>query len=163
MFFRESLNEEDCVWVDETGVQDCDVRRQYGRAPGSQRARVVQQYTAGTRVSFVGALTVNGMLPCTMPFRVTMKPGRIFEWWCLHILLPCLHPGQTVVMDNAFFHRKNILRVLFAEAGVHFLFTPFHSPEFNPIELVWGYMKTILNRYATLLFLEVPYKTAYCF
>jgi transposase len=62
------------------------------------------------------------------------------------MLLPCLRPGQTVVMDNASFHRKNLLRVIFAAAGVHLLFTPAHSPEYNPIETVWGYMKAMLNR-----------------
>lgn len=85
------------------------------------------------------------MLPCTMPFKGTMK-GWVFEWWVLHMLLPCLHLGQIVVMDNASFHRKNVLRVLFAEAGVHLLFTPSHSPESNSIEIAWGYMKAILNR-----------------
>jgi transposase len=146
LIFRELLNIQDCVFVDETGIQDVDVRRRYGRALGLSRVTVAQQYVARTgRVSFVGALTVNGMLPCTLPFRGCMK-GWLFEWWCLHMLLPCRRLGQTVIMDNAAFHRKNILRPLFALAGVNLLFLPAYSPEYNPIEIAWGYMKAVLNR-----------------
>jgi transposase len=157
LIFRELLNLNDCCWVDETGIHDVDVRRLYGRAQGVKRARIAQQYVkrAG-RVNIVGAVMVTGMLPCTLPFRGCMK-GWLFEWWCLHMLLPCLRPGQTVIMDNAAFHRKNILRPMFALAGVNLLFLPAYSPEFNPIELVWGYMKALLNRYA----FNSPFRTAY--
>jgi hypothetical protein len=151
LVFRRTLNVDDVVWVDETGVQDAEVRRHYARAHGSRPVSVAQQYIPrSSRVSCVGAMTVNGMLPCTLPFRGSMK-GWFFEWWSLNMLIPCLRPGQTVVMDNASFHRKNILRVLFAIAGVHLLFTPAHSPEYNPIETVWGCMKAMLDRLGTFL------------
>lgn len=111
---RDVLNLEDVVFVDETGVQDVDVRRRYARAPGKRRATLAQQYVAKSgRVSFVGAMSVQGMLPCTMAFQGTMK-GWLFDWWCVHMLLPCLRPGQTVVLDNASFHRKNTLAVILA-------------------------------------------------
>lgn len=128
LVFRRTLNVEDMVWLDETGVQDVEVRRCYGRAQGASEARVAQQYIPNSsRISFVGAMTVDGMLPCTLPFRGSMR-GWLFDWWCLNMLLPCLRPGQTVVMDNASFHRKNILRIIFAAAGVYLLFTPSAQP-----------------------------------
>lgn len=146
LFFWQLLNVEEVIWLDETGVQDAEVRRQYARAHGQKRARVIQLYIPlNGRISFVRAMTVDRMLPCTLAFQGSMC-GWLFEWWCLHMLLPCLRPGQTVVMDNASFHRKNVLRSLFAAARLHLLLTPAHSPEYNSIELVWGYLKAMLNR-----------------
>lgn len=146
LLFRESLNVDDCVYVDETGVQDAEVKRRHGRDPGKKKAKLRQQYVnRASRVNVVGAMTGEGMLPCTLCFHGSMT-GALFEWWVLHMLSPCLRPGQTVIMDGARFHRRNILRVLFALGGVNLLFTPAHSPEFNPIEEVWGYLKAMMNR-----------------
>jgi transposase len=137
LIFRHVIDVEDCVWLDEIGVQDVQVKRLYGRAPGAKRARVMEQYVPqASRVNIVGAMTVHEVLPCSLAFRGSMK-GWLFEWWVLHMLLPCLRPGQTVIVDNAPFHRKNVLQVLFALAGVNLLFLPAYSPEYNPIECVW--------------------------
>ena len=48
-------------------------------------------------------------------------------------------------MDNASFHRKNILREIAAEFGVNVLFLPSYSPDFNPIETSWANMKQWLR------------------
>lgn len=144
--FRRCLNVDACVYVDETGVQDAEVKRRHARAPGKKKAKIRQQYVnRASRVNVVGAMSADGMLPCTLCFHGSMR-GELFEWWVVQMLLPCLQPGQTVVMDGAKFHRKNVLRVIFALAGVNLLFTPPHSPEFNPIEEAWGYLKAVLNR-----------------
>jgi transposase len=52
--------------------------------------------------------------------------------------------GHTVIMDNARFHRKKILRKL-ARGKVRLLFLPPYSPDYNPIENTWANMKRFLR------------------
>ena len=52
--------------------------------------------------------------------------------------------GYTIIMDNAKFHRKNILRKI-ARGKVRLLFLPPYSPDYNPIEKSWANMKRFLR------------------
>ncbi len=51
-----------------------------------------------------------------------------------------------MVMDNASFHSKK--RLLFAaqNAGCRLLFLPPYSPELNPIERFWSWLKRFLRK-----------------
>ncbi|WP_369717566.1 transposase [Leptotrichia alba] len=46
-----------------------------------------------------------------------------------------------IVMDNARFHRKNILEKIIKGMGHCLLFLPPYSPYLNPIEKLWANMK----------------------
>jgi len=65
-----------------------------------------------------------------------------FEAW----LLPAMPEGSVVVMDNASFHRKGRLRALAEKAGYALLFLPPYSPELNPIENFWAWLKGRLRK-----------------
>jgi transposase len=41
-------------------------------------------------------------------------------------------------MDNASFHRKEILRELAKKVNVNIIFLPTYSPDYNPIEKSWA-------------------------
>ena len=45
------------------------------------------------------------------------------------------------MLDNASIHKTQDLRAVVLNKGYHLLFTPPYSPEFNPIELVFGQIK----------------------
>jgi len=49
-------------------------------------------------------------------------------------LLPTLHPGTTVVLDNLSVHKSATARTLIETARCHLVFLPPSSPDFNPIE-----------------------------
>ena len=59
-----------------------------------------------------------------------------------------------IVMDNARFHRKNILEKIIKGTGHCLLFLPPYSPDLNSIEKLWANMKKklkdIANNFNTL-------------
>ncbi|WP_236611054.1 transposase, partial [Piscirickettsia salmonis] len=55
--------------------------------------------------------------------------------------IPCLSPGETVIMDNASFHKSKGVKEAIEDAGCHLLFLPPYSPDLNPIEHVWSPLK----------------------
>jgi len=75
--------------------------------------------------------------------------SEIFELFVEHQLVPNLHPGDVVVLDNLSAHRSSKVRELLARVGAELLFLPPYSPEFNPIEKAWGKLKDIVRRLPT--------------
>ncbi|MDR1390856.1 MAG: transposase [Holosporales bacterium] len=57
-------------------------------------------------------------------------------------------------MDNTKFHRKKELETLAKEAECSILFLPAYSPDLNPIEQFWSWVKRkvreVLHNYASL-------------
>lgn len=72
--------------------------------------------------------------------------STLFEGWYENQLLPVLPEGTVIVMDNASFHRKKQLHSLTEENGCHLIFFPPYSPELNPIEKFWGWIKRHLRK-----------------
>ena len=54
--------------------------------------------------------------------------------------LQCSH-GSILLMDNASIHKTKILKEIITEKNLNICYTPPYSPEFNPIELVFGIIK----------------------
>jgi transposase len=61
-------------------------------------------------------------------------------------VLPHLRAGDALVLDNYSIHKGKQVRDLVESKGVELRFLPPYSPEFNPIECVFGNMKGWLRR-----------------
>ena len=72
--------------------------------------------------------------------------SALFEAWFETRLLPSLPVNTLIVMDNATFHRKSRLFPLAEQAGVRLLFLPPYSPNLNPIEHFWAWLKRHLRK-----------------
>ena len=72
--------------------------------------------------------------------------SRLFEFWFSSQLLPSLDKGSVIVMDNASFHSKKKLFSAAHNAGCKLLFLPPYSPELNPIEKLWAWLKRLLRK-----------------
>ena len=53
--------------------------------------------------------------------------------------------GWYLSLDNARFHRKSILTKLAEKKNCHVLFLPPYSPDLNPIEKRWAWLKDMLR------------------
>ena len=71
--------------------------------------------------------------------------SKLFGFWFETELLPNLPKGYAIVMDNASFQRKSRLVLLTEQSGHKLFFLPPYSPELNPIENFWSWLKRRLR------------------
>ena len=131
------------AYVDETGI-DRYLYREYGRA---KRGEPVQGLVSGhryKRVGLVAACVCNDII-APMQYDGTMS-SALFEKWFEDILLPLLPERSVIVMDNATFHRKSRLTAITKNTGHTLVFLPPYSPELNPIEHFWSWLKRRLRK-----------------
>ena len=69
----------------------------------------------------------------------------LVEFWFEHCLLKEIKRGKYIVMDNASFHRKTRLIELAAAMNCKVIFLPPYSPDLNPIENKWAWLKHTLR------------------
>lgn len=62
-------------------------------------------------------------------------------------LVTSLHPGDIVIMDNLRTHKVDGVRQTIESAGAKLLYLPPYSPDFNPIEMLWSKIKSILRKW----------------
>ena len=61
------------------------------------------------------------------------------------VLVPTLHPGDVVVLDNLVVHKQPEVRAAIECTGALVRFLPPYSPDFNPIEQVFAKLKAFLR------------------
>ncbi len=71
--------------------------------------------------------------------------NSLFEFWFEKQLLAALPPDCVIVMDNAAFHRKAQLICTAQKHCFPSIFLPPYSPQFNPIENFWAWLKRFLR------------------
>ena len=72
--------------------------------------------------------------------------SEFVEAWFAQELSPVLRAGQVVILDNAWFHRHEVLPALPGRCGLHPSATPLTqrmpgSPDLNQIESLWNTLK----------------------
>ena len=68
-----------------------------------------------------------------------------FQAYVEQVLVPTLHPGDVVVLDNLAAHKQPEVRVAIEQVGAVLRFLPPYSPDFNPIELAFAKLKAFLR------------------
>jgi transposase len=94
--------------------------------------------------TFVAALRSDGLTaPMVVDGAIT---GEIFLSYVRNQLVPTLCPGDIVVMDNLAAHKVTGVREAIESAGANVAYLPPYSPDFNPIELLFSKLKSLLRR-----------------
>ena len=129
--------------MDESGI-DTYLYREYGYAPRGQK---VYDQISGRKYKRCGIVAAKMGDKILAPFQYsgTMN-STLFEFWFSEQLLPSLEKGSVIVMDNASFHSKKRLVSAAQNAGCKLLFLPPYSPELNPIENFWAWLKRFLRK-----------------
>ena len=61
------------------------------------------------------------------------------------VLVPTLHPGDVVVLDNLAVHKQPAVQAAIERVGARLRFLPPYSPDFNPIEQAFAKLKAFLR------------------
>jgi len=133
------------VFLDETGA-NTKMARLYGWGPKSERVIDDVPHGHWKTSTFVSALRMTGLTAPTVldgPMN-----GEFFLAYVEQQLVPTLHSGDVVVMDNLSSHKQVGVREAIESVGADLLFLPPYSPDLNPIELVYSKMKTLLRHHA---------------
>ena len=143
--FLEAVQGEDFTcfkFVDETST-NLTYGRRYARAEGGQRTHQATPLHGGPNVTLVAALTSQG-LQAAMTGSGAVN-GDVFATYLEQVLGPTLVPGDVVVLDNLPAHKVAGLAELVEACSARLLYLPPYSPDFNPLELAFGKLKTWLR------------------
>lgn len=130
-------------FLDESSV-NMSLTRLYGRAAPDQRVVDSTPQPSGPQTT---TLAVIGWTGITAPLVLSgAVNGAVFYGYIQQCVVPTLQPGDILFMDNLSAHKVAGLEELIQACGAHLIYLPPYSPDFNPIELAWSKVKTILRR-----------------
>ncbi len=73
--------------------------------------------------------------------------GPRFVTWLSDELGPTLRPGDIVVLDGPSIHRVEGVEAALAAYGAKAMYLPPYSPELNPIEMCWAWLKSWIRKW----------------
>ena len=132
------------VFLDESGV-NINMTRFYGRAKGKKR---VYDYVPAKRTkctTLLSSVRLDGTIVKKI-FQGALN-GKIFLDYIKNILVPTLHEGDVVVMDNLSCHKVKGVKEAIESVKASVLYLPPYSPDFNPIEMMWSKIKSLLRKW----------------
>ena len=136
-------------FIDESGAKTNMVRTR-GRCPKGRR--LLSSAPAGhwNTTTMIAAIGLDGV---QAPFALDGGiDGDAFLIYVEKVLLPTLHGGEIVVLDNLSSHKLPRVAQLIESAGAEVWYLPPYSPDFNPIENMWSKVKQILRSIAARTF-----------
>ena len=126
-----AVEPERLLFVDECGTHT-SLAPLYGYAPKGERLYLSVPRSRGKNTTLLSSMTIEGMGPSLAVEGTTT--ARVFETYIEKVLVPTLHKGRIVVMDNLSAHRPKRIRELIEQHGCELLYLPAYSPDLNPIE-----------------------------
>ena len=123
------------------------IYREYARAPRGEKAFGEISGKKYKRTSIVAGRCGN-MIFSPLSYSGTTD-HILFEYWFENFLMKDVSPGSVIILDNATFHRKAALAALAERYGCSVLFLPPYSPDLNPIENFWAWLKRKLQSILT--------------
>lgn len=144
--FIEEIAEErviDLVFVDESGI-DHELVKQYGWGMRGEKVMGERIGKTHTRTSMIAGLCAGKILaPFCMKEHIN---GEVFYIWLREHLIPELKPNQMVILDNISFHKYEEIREELERAGCRLKYLPKYSPDLNPIEKYWAFVKEKIRK-----------------
>jgi transposase len=130
-------------FIDESGVTTSLTRR-FGRAAPGERVGEAVPKNYGHSTSVVSVIGVE-RVEAAMVIEGAVDT-LVFDAFCDQCLRPCLQAGDVVVLDNLGAHRASRIEETAHECNARVIWLPPYSPDFSPIEPMWGKLKTYLRK-----------------
>jgi transposase len=131
------------VYVDESGINEY-LYREYCYA---RRGENVIGEVSGKKFKRINIIAgyINKTTIAECVYEGTTD-GDFILAWVEQFLIRELKVGQTVVWDNASFHKNQKIEKLIKDAGCNLIFLPPYSPDLNPIEHFWANLKKYIRQ-----------------
>lgn len=140
------------VFLDECGVTT-DLLRRYGRSPRGARLHDHAPCSHWEATTVIAALRPDALTaPAVFDGPIDSES---FVAYVEQVLVPTLHPGDVVVLDNLAVHKHPEARAAIERAGALLRFLPPYSPDLNPIEQVFAKLKAFLRKSKPRCFADV--------
>ena len=142
---------EKLIYIDACGINQY-LYREYARAPRGQRVVAKISGRKFRRTNIIAGIC-QGKWVAPMQYTGTTD-SVLFQFWFENHLLNEVDEGSLIILDNATFHKKSVLPDLARRYHCNVLFLPPYSPDLNPIEKKWAWLKrtlrSILHRFDSL-------------
>lgn len=133
------------IFIDETGTNTAMARLR-GRCRKGTRLIAHVPHGHWKTTTFVAGLRCDAI---TAPLVVDgPMNGEIFRAYVEQHLLPTLHPGDVVIMDNLPAHKVEGIASMIEAAAATLIYLPPYSPDLNPIEQSFAKLKALLRKTA---------------
>ena len=143
------FNSDMMVFVDESGCDHRDAIRKYGYGLRGKPVKSQKLLVRGHRVSVIAAMTTE----CILDLKIVKGnvTGEIFLDFINKTLLPHLmvfngyNPNSVIILDNCSVHHVNGVVRSLQQVGTLVQFLPPYSPDYNPIELLFSKVKSVMR------------------
>ncbi|OEY96169.1 IS630 family transposase [Acinetobacter qingfengensis] len=126
------------VYIDESGFRSHE-HRPYGYSRQGTPCFGTYNWQLKNQTNAIGAI-YQGQLFAVGLFDCKIN-SDVFYFWVEEFLIKELPKHSVVVMDNAAFHKRQDIEELLKQNGHQILWLPPYSPDLNPIEKMWAWVK----------------------
>ncbi len=139
------------VWVDETGSDRRSNIRKFGYALKGTVPVYHRLLSRGRRVNAIAAISASGTIATELSTETVN--GECFFDFLRGTLIPVMNPfdGQSphliLVLDNCSVHHIREVKDVLQQTGILVIFLPPYSPDLNPIEEAFSYVKQYLRHH----------------
>jgi transposase len=143
--YQDRIDPSRLVFIDETWTKT-NMAPLRGWAQRGQRIKAKVPHGRWQTMTFVAALRHDRV---TAPWLIDGPiNGATFQLYVEKVLVPTLHPGDIVIMDNLGSHKGKDVRQAIRAAGARLFYLPKYSPDLNPIEQFFAKFKHWLRKAA---------------
>jgi hypothetical protein len=147
------FNSECLVWIDETGTDKRAHIRKYGYALRGVTPVYHRILSRGNRYNAIAAMSSTEIL--AVEVKTGSVNGDIFFDFLRGELFPRVQPfpapNSVLLMDNCSIHHIQPIKELAKQHGIVLLYLPPYSPDYNPIEEAFSYIKNYLRKHDELM------------
>lgn len=144
------------VCLDETGGNNRNCIRKYGYALRGETPKCHRMLVRGRRFSAIAAICTEGLVALELKSGSSVD-SQVFYDFIRGDLIPQMNPfdgsspKSIVIMDNCAVHHVLEVKQLFDAVGIPVFFLPPYSPDYNPIEETFSYVKYYLKQHDELI------------
>ena len=135
---------EDLVYIDESGIEQNIYKAECW---GKKGIKVIGERSGSRKVRINMIAALNSKVIKAPIYFYGSTDTEVICYWLEHHLIPELKAGQTVILDNAAFHKSIRVKELIEKVGCKLLYLPPYSPDLNPIENYWAVVKRRIKKF----------------